>query len=97
MIVLDETNPEPDYKYKSDEIRTTFPSSESSEQLPSFEESTSHVPLGVFQTDHLEGHIAPDPPYQDPPPSFSPYVSSYFAHSDGSIVSHDAHLNEDGI
>lgn len=31
-----------------------------------------------------------------PPPDFTPYVADYFEAGDGSVVSHDPHLNEDG-
>lgn len=31
-----------------------------------------------------------------PPPDFAPYAAEYFEAGDGSIVSHDPHLNEDG-
>ncbi|KAI0094843.1 hypothetical protein BDY19DRAFT_914873 [Irpex rosettiformis] len=31
-----------------------------------------------------------------PPPDFAPYVAEYFEAGDGSVVSHDPHLNEDG-
>ena len=31
-----------------------------------------------------------------PPPDFAPYVAEYFEASDGSVVSHDEHLNKDG-
>lgn len=31
-----------------------------------------------------------------PPPDFTPYDADYFEAADGTIVSHDRHLNEDG-
>lgn len=36
------------------------------------------------------------PPGGEAPPTFTPYDASYFTSSDGSIISHDPHLNEDG-
>lgn len=33
---------------------------------------------------------------EEPPPEFTPYEAEYFATSNGDIVSHDKHLNEDG-
>ena len=33
---------------------------------------------------------------EEPPPDFTPYDAEYFKGSHGEIISHDAHLNEDG-
>ncbi|THH21559.1 hypothetical protein EW146_g33 [Bondarzewia mesenterica] len=58
---------------------------------PTFEESTGHLLIDFDQ---------PDPPIstgdQEPPPDFTPYDAEFFVSSDGSIISHDPHLNEDG-
>ena len=51
---------------------------------PSFEQAT-------------EDRLLPDPPQQDPPPAFSTYTASFFTAGNGAIVSHDHHLNEDGM
>lgn len=51
---------------------------------PSFEQAT-------------EDRLLPDPPQQDPPPAFSTYTASFFTAGNGAIVSHDPHLNEDGV
>ena len=32
-----------------------------------------------------------------PPPDFAPYVADYFEDSEGAVITHDAHLNEDGM
>jgi hypothetical protein len=75
---------------KQEEARLTSPESETNgttalEELPpSFEQAT-------------EDRLLPDPPQQDPPPAFSPYTASFYTAGDGAIVSHDPHLNEDGV
>lgn len=51
---------------------------------PSFEQAT-------------EDRLLPNPPQQDPPPAFSPYIASFYTARNGAVVSHDPHLNEDGI
>ena len=51
---------------------------------PSFEQAT-------------EDRLLPDPPQQDPPPAFSTYTASFFTAGNGAIISHDPHLNEDGM
>jgi hypothetical protein len=51
---------------------------------PSFEQAT-------------EDRLLPEPPQQDPPPPFSTYTASFFTAGNGAIVSHDPHLNEDGV
>jgi hypothetical protein len=51
---------------------------------PSFEQAT-------------EDRLLPEPPHQDPPPAFSTYAASFFTARNGAIVSHDPHLNEDGM
>lgn len=51
---------------------------------PSFEQAT-------------EDRLLPEPPQQDPPPAFSPYNASSYTAGNGAIVSHDPHLNEDGV
>lgn len=93
MIVVDENPQNPDFKSKQHLLRE--PSSSSSVPLddlpPSFEESTA--PPDVFSGPYT---AAPSPPFQEPPPDFAPYIASCFTQSDGSLISHDAHLNEDG-
>lgn len=51
---------------------------------PSFEQAT-------------EDRLLPEPPQQDPPPAFSNYTASFFTTGNGAVVSHDPHLNEDGV
>lgn len=56
-----------------------------SEELPpSFEQAT-------------EDRLLPDPPQQDPPPTFSTYTPSFFTNENGVTISHDPHLNEGGV
>jgi len=33
----------------------------------------------------------------EPPPPFTPYEAEYSETDDGDIISHDAHLNQDGM
>lgn len=43
-------------------------------------------------------HLLPGFPSNDPPPpGFAPYNAEFFAVSDGNVVSHDPHLNTDGL
>ena len=37
-----------------------------------------------------------NPAVEEPPPDFAPYEAEYTTDSNGNIVSHDKHLNEDG-
>lgn len=75
---------------KQQEAQLTSPESDTNdttalEELPpSFEQTT-------------EDRLLPDPPQQDPPPAFSPYTASFYTAGNGAIVSHDPHLNEDGV
>jgi hypothetical protein len=87
MVIVDDPPSPPDFKSKNDlQLEHTSPPAE---ELPTFEESTNYL------ASDIDPPVPPNP-YQDPPPDFSPYIASYATHSDGSIVSHDAHLNQDG-
>jgi len=86
MIVVDESLPDPLSKFKSAPAPVEQWPDSAPQGLP------GNTPLDPFQ----DSNLAQDP-YQDLPPNFSVYVPSYFTHSDGSVISHDAHLNEDGI
>ncbi|KAI6047661.1 hypothetical protein EDC04DRAFT_3050926, partial [Pisolithus marmoratus] len=55
-----------------------------------FEASMSDPILQVSEAEMLMPHGGEDPP------AFAPYEASYFTSSDGSLISHDPHLNEDG-
>jgi len=33
----------------------------------------------------------------EPPPEFTPYEAEHWVNADGNVVSHDPHLNEDGM
>ena len=50
---------------------------------PSFEQAT-------------EDRLLPDPPQQDPPPPFSAYEPIFLVNEDGTVISHDPHLNKSG-
>lgn len=96
-LVNESEQHQPDFKSNNDLLlRPTNNSGDSSAPLedlpPSFEESTAAA-ADVFSGPYS---AAPNPPFQEPPPQFTPYFGSFFTQSDGSIVSHDAHLNEDG-
>ncbi|KAF7793351.1 hypothetical protein EIP86_004463 [Pleurotus ostreatoroseus] len=60
---------------------------------PSFEQSTSDAALRFPEGDVF---VPPGGEPEGPPPAFAPYEASYFEKGDGTIVSHDPHLNEDG-
>lgn len=57
---------------------------------PPFEASTSDPVLQVSESEILVPRGGEDPP------AFAPYEASYFTSGDGSLISHDPHLNEDG-
>lgn len=57
---------------------------------PPFEASISDPALQVSESEILMPHGGEDPP------AFAPYEASYFTSSDGALISHDPHLNEDG-
>lgn len=40
--------------------------------------------------------MPPTEAYEEPPPEFTPYEAKCLITGDGSVVSHDAHLNKDG-
>lgn len=46
--------------------------------------------------DFADSNYFVPPGGEAPPPDFAPYAADYFETSDGSIVSHDPHLNQDG-
>lgn len=56
---------------------------------PSFDESVDHVMLDFSQRNAPGG--------EDSPPEFTPYEADYFKAKNGCIISHDPHLNEDGL
>lgn len=60
---------------------------------PTFEESVDHVILDSF---HERPLISAEGTGEDLPPDFAPYEADFFKSGDGTIVSHDPHLNEDG-
>lgn len=62
---------------------------------PSFEQSTSDAVIrgGNFP----DNDVFVPPGGELPPPAFTPYEATYYETSDGTVVSHDPHLNEDGV
>ncbi|KAG6336679.1 hypothetical protein ID866_2426 [Astraeus odoratus] len=66
------------------------PEASTSSAPPPFEDSVLDPVVQVSDSEVLI-------PYGgEEPPSFAPYEASYFTSSNGSIISHDLHLNEDG-
>ncbi|KAJ3532523.1 hypothetical protein NM688_g7406 [Phlebia brevispora] len=60
---------------------------------PTFEESVGDTAINLSD---LSSNVFIPPGGEEPPPAFTPYDAQYFENSDGTIVSHDPHLNEDG-
>ena len=69
---------------------TTLPSP----PLPTFQEATETTAL--IRHDFSDSDVFVPPGGEEPPPDFTPYEAEFFETSDGNIVSHDPHLNEDG-
>lgn len=61
---------------------------------PSFEET---VGIRSSVIDELNSNTYAPPGGEEPPPAFVPYEAEYFEDDEGTIVSHDPHLNEDGM
>lgn len=59
---------------------------------PTFEESAGHILIDFDQTDAVIPGGG-----EDPPPAFTPYTAEFFVSNDGAIITHDPHLNEDGM
>jgi hypothetical protein len=57
---------------------------------PTFEESADHVVLDSSPPPNPLG-------FDDSPPEFAPYEADFFTLKNGWIVSHDPHLNQDGL
>jgi hypothetical protein len=58
---------------------------------PSFEESASHLIIDLDNT------IDIFPAGGEEPPAFTPYDAEHWVSKNGDIISHDRHLNEDGV
>jgi len=58
---------------------------------PVFEDSVHDPVLHVFDSEVVI------PLGGEEPPTFTPYEASYFTSGNGSVISHDPHLNEDGL
>ncbi|TFK57098.1 hypothetical protein OE88DRAFT_1619530 [Heliocybe sulcata] len=56
---------------------------------PSFEETIGHVAINIDETYVPEGG-------EQPPPNFTPYEAEFMISGSGVVISHDAHLNQDG-
>jgi hypothetical protein len=63
---------------------------------PSFEESAEHTLVELGQSEESEA-LRLLPGGEDAPPDFSPYEAECSIHSGGTVVSHDPHLNTDGL
>lgn len=70
--------------------RDQQPEASASSAPPPFEASMSDPVLQVSENEALMPRGGEDPP------AFAPYEASCFTSSDGSLISHDPHLNEDG-
>ena len=62
-------------------------------ELPPFE-AVAGDPALVHNFSDTDVFVPPGG--EAPPPEFAPYEAEYFETSDGTVVSHDRHLNEDG-
>jgi hypothetical protein len=58
---------------------------------PSFEESAGHL---VVTFDDVVDNF---PAGGEEPPDFTPYEAEHWVSRSGDIISHDSHLNEDGV
>ena len=58
---------------------------------PSFEESAGHVVVDLGTVDDIF------PAGGEDPPEFTPYDAEHWVTKSGEIISHDRHLNEDGV
>lgn len=83
MIVIDDTK---------SAVNATAPQGQESivAPPPTFEESIEHDLLDYSHARHRP------PVGEDSPPGFTPYEAEFFRATNGSIISHDPHLNEDG-
>lgn len=92
MLIIDA---EDSVKFKQDSVGGSNPSVASSslqQPPPTFEESVADHVLHLPHNDDLnfeqEGGAEP--------PAFAPYDAQFFTSRSGDIISHDAHLNDDG-
>lgn len=85
---------DPSTKADESEMELSSNAASSSEQPPpSFEEaSSSSAHLLVTEDQPLLGAST-----EEPPPDFAPYDAAYQIDKQGNIISHDSHLNEDGL
>ena len=58
---------------------------------PSFEESARHVVVS------FDSVVDTFPAGGEEPPEFTPYEAEHWVSKGGDIISHDSHLNEDGV
>lgn len=58
---------------------------------PSFEESTGHAVIS------FDSVVDTFPAGGEEPPEFTPYEAEHWVSRGGDIISHDPHLNEDGV
>ncbi|KAI0076075.1 hypothetical protein K474DRAFT_1698656 [Panus rudis PR-1116 ss-1] len=67
----------------------------SSAPPPNFEQSAQDKAISFPELENTNYYV-PQGGEVVPPPEFTPYEAEYFVESDGNVVSHDQHLNEDG-
>lgn len=82
---------------KQDSVGDSSPSLASSslqrQPPPTFEESIADHVLHFPQADSL--NFAPEG--GEEPPAFAPYDANFFTSRSGDTISHDSHLNDDGM
>ena len=59
--------------------------------LSSFEDSVGHVVVS------FDDAVDTFPAGGEEPPEFTPYEAEHWVSGNGDIISHDPHLNEDGV
>jgi hypothetical protein len=91
----DKKAPPPDEDDNDAGLGAAGPSNPQSASPPPAFTSTP-PPNSNVHADFADSNYFVPPGGEGPPPEFAPYVAEYFEAGDGSIVSHDRHLNEDG-
>lgn len=93
MVTVNPKDTLPDSTKRVEDDQPTAGPSTALPPPPTFEESTKDDIILNFGDDP-ETYVPPGG--EEPPPSFAPYEAEFFVARDGSIVSHDPHLNDDG-
>jgi hypothetical protein len=97
MIMLDDAQPQTKSHLDKADLSSALAQpqagpSEPTEPPPSFEQSTADP---VFDFDDNDFSIPGGG--EEPPPDFTPYNAEYSVAWNGNIISHDPHLNRDGL